>query len=168
MEIEQKDVDRFWSKVIKEDDGCWEFYGTQIKGGYCLFRLGKKMVLAHRFSYAIHHEDMIDELDVLHTCDNRVCINPDHLYQGDDSVNVKDRADRNRTATNERNGNCKLLDSDVAKIRELYKYAGFTKRELSNDFMVDYKTISNIVNNKSRIIQHTPLPLGETPRCRKI
>jgi hypothetical protein len=152
VEINQKDIDRFWSKVVKEENGCWEFYGTQIKGGYCLFRLGKKMVLAHRFSYAIHHIDMIDELDVLHICDNSVCINPSHLYQGDDIMNVMDRSIRNRTATNERNGNCKLLDSDVAKIRELFNYAGLSKRELSNSFMVDYKTISNIVNNKSRKI----------------
>ena len=97
--------DRFWEKVNKSaDGGCWE-WTSSIKGnGYGAFFTslegeGRKCVGAHRFSYALANGPIPDGLWVLHKCDNRICVNPDHLFLGDCVDNMKDCASKGRVVT---------------------------------------------------------------------
>ena len=94
-----KDVKRFLSKVeIDEKTGCWNWKAGVEGNGYGTFWWRGKDIKAPRFSY-MHFYDRPDlqptEL-VLHTCDNRLCVNPEHLYCGTHTDNRKDMYSRGR------------------------------------------------------------------------
>ena len=80
MEPTKEFIDRFWSRVQK-DDGCWRWMGAHDTGGYGVVKLDGKTLRAHRVSYAINKGPLIDGLVIDHTCSNRECVNPQHLEQ---------------------------------------------------------------------------------------
>lgn len=88
-------IARFWSKVAVSDD-CWEWTASRFRGGYGRFTRAGEHVMAHRFSYELRNGYIDPNLMVLHKCDNKGCVNPDHLYQGDAAQNAKDALQRGR------------------------------------------------------------------------
>ena len=77
-------IDRFWQKVVKQENGCWKWMGclnSKVPGrGYGYFSFENRMGLAHRFSYEYFNNTTIPEgLEIDHLCRNRKCVNPDHL-----------------------------------------------------------------------------------------
>jgi hypothetical protein len=96
-------------------------------------------------------------MQVNHHCDNPTCVNPDHLYVGDQLQNRRDAVLRNRTATGERHGRAKLTTPQVAEIRQRYadgqRYRrgapGYvTLKALALEFGVDHTVIAGIVHNR--------------------
>jgi hypothetical protein len=70
---------------------------------------GRKMIagkrwISSRYAWTREHGPIPDGMWVLHHCDNRACINVDHLYLGDIRQNTRDRHSRGRDATGDRNG----------------------------------------------------------------
>lgn len=100
--------DRFWDKVIKHDEGCWEWTGKPDRNGYGELTGGRyaernlHRVRANRLSWEIHNGPIPEGLWVLHTCDNPPCTNPAHLYLGTVVDNVRDRTVRRRMPTQRR------------------------------------------------------------------
>lgn len=132
-------------------DDCIEFKGCKNKGGYGLKRSGDKMYLAHRLAYCKHRNIDIKEIDgwiVMHICDNRPCINPEHLKLGTHQENTDDmmKKCRNKSTIGEANGFAKLTSDDVFKIREMVKFK--TQKEVARLFLISQSSVSAIVRRK--------------------
>lgn len=99
VELRRSPENRFWDKVNKSDDGCWLWTGAVTTTGYGVFqrgRRGERLHKAHRFSYELHFGRIPDGRLVLHSCDNKTCVNPAHLSIGDHSRNIKEAWSRGR------------------------------------------------------------------------
>jgi hypothetical protein len=93
---EQKIRDRFLAKVRKTDT-CWLWLGSLSKKGYGVAYLPpKKPVRAHRLSYFLEYGSFDESLMVLHKCDVRACVRPDHLFLGNAMTNNKDMEKKGR------------------------------------------------------------------------
>ena len=142
---------RFWDKV-KKGDNCWEWLGAKARGNYGDFKVNKKNILAHRFSYQINKGKISKGLYILHTCDNPSCVNPEHLWQGTQLENMRDCHNKGRGARGKKIWNYKLKQVQVNEIRKKYNKGKITQRELAKQYNVDSSHISKIINKKRRKI----------------
>lgn len=135
---------------VNEATGCWEWTGQRKKDrfDYGLLWIGQGVKRAHRVSYEVHKGPIPEGLDILHSCDNPPCINPDHLSVGTRGENCTDAASRDRFPLNEKHHNTKLTVEQVKEIRE---YDGdFTQAELAKLYGVHQSLINRIINRKRR------------------
>jgi hypothetical protein len=86
---------RFWSKVDRSGD-CWIWTGRVNRGGYGCFDVGRGSELAHRVAFKIAVGPIPDDLCVLHHCDVRNCVYPDHLWLGTQRDNALDMVAKGR------------------------------------------------------------------------
>ena len=113
----------FEEKFIKtEDNSCWNWSACIMDGGYGLFAIKRKPKKAHRVSYEIYVGKITDNLHVLHTCDNRKCVNPNHLFLGTNLDNVQDKMKKGRIVPSfgGKNGSSKLDEKKIIEIRSKY------------------------------------------------
>lgn len=83
---------RLLSRVeVNPETECWEWTGPLLHNGYGRFHINGKQVKAHRASYEEHKGPIPEGLLVCHACDNRKCINPEHLWLGTAKDNAVDR-----------------------------------------------------------------------------
>ena len=114
-------LDRF-ERYCRPDpnSGCWLWAGDWNRDGYGVFRIQRhRHVGAHRVSWTLHRGPIPDGMSILHKCDVRCCVNPDHLYIGDQAKNVNDMMNRGRWGgpTGERHHKAKLSREQVFEIR---------------------------------------------------
>lgn len=152
--FDEKLLKRFWAKVDKRGlNQCWEWSAGRLSNGYGAFRITGVSQSAHRASWMIHNGEIPEGMLVCHHCDNRTCINPDHLFLGTAQDNLDDMTAKNRRAKGERIGTSKLKQSEVDGIRNLYNSTNTTMVELGIKYSVHYTNVSMIINNKSWVDQ---------------
>ena len=120
--------------------GCWIWKRGHSKGGYGLKQFKGSFQGAHRVSWQIHNGPIPKGLSVLHCCDVKLCVNPQHLFLGTQKDNVRDAVKKRRTWS-------KLTPEDVKKIRILRK-RGETLQAIGDKYGVVKQCIAYVVNRK--------------------
>lgn len=143
------------------DDACWCWLGAVNDRGYGVFRLGRRVVMAHRHMFGLEHGHPPAGM-VLHSCGKKSCVNPRHLYEGSkpnphgaDASRLEqiDRAALRpaspvRGASGVNNPRAQLHEEQVRKICTLLD-RGVSPSIIGFEFGVDAKSIRNIDQGKT-------------------
>lgn len=95
-------VARFWARVKKTEGGCWIWTGGKFRRGYGALWDGSKTWYAHRLSYELHKGPIPPGAVIMHACDTRSCVNPEHLVAGTQRDNIRDAVTKGRWMTDSR------------------------------------------------------------------
>ena len=95
-------ADLFWNMVDKEaSGGCWQWTASKKEKGYGQFFYRGKMHRAHRLAWVLSGQELPKRpLELAHTCDNRACVNPDHLFVATHEQNMQDCKAKGRNKGN--------------------------------------------------------------------
>ena len=145
MTIEER-FDAKWEPVT--ESGCWVWTASLHRVGYGQIRHDERILRAHRVSYELHIGPIPAGMHVLHKCDNRSCVNPDHLFLGTNDDNVADMVTKGRQSKGEKNGKARLTEDNVREIRRRLA-AGEKNKDLSVEFGVSTPSISKIAKRKT-------------------
>jgi hypothetical protein len=149
--------ERFWAKIQKTDS-CWLWTGGCTGSGYGVIEIpghGRRSIAVHRLSWEIHNGPIPEGMVILHLCDVRNCVRPDHLCLGTQADNVNDCVSkgRNRYSTHhlngELNGNSKLTAEQVAIIRSEYATGTTSSIKLAAVYGVSKPTILRIIHGET-------------------
>lgn len=151
-EITEAVTTAFWKKVAitANPDSCWNWTGAKKEQGYGIMSINHSIYKAHRISYFLNSGIRPDALFVCHSCDNPLCVNPNHLFLGTHTENMSDmvakgRADISGKAKGEKCGRSKLTETQVLEIRKLYS-TGVEQSEICRQFSIAQASVSLIVN----------------------
>lgn len=135
------DSAEFWDQLIKQGE-CWEWPGTLEWSGYARVHWHGDRWRAHRLAYWLANAEWDGKGWICHTCDNRRCCNPDHLWLGNPRLNALDMHAKGRgwLARGERNGHAKLTAEAIADIRS----STLKQVELAAKYSVTHGLISMI------------------------
>lgn len=155
---------KFWAQIRKgESWECWEWSGPKSPDGYGLVPPHRRL-RAHRVAWILAKGEPIPKgMCICHICDNPACCNPGHLWLGTQEENVKDMVvkSRQRPSRGERNGNAKLTEAQVRRIREMYTQS-WSLDKLAAEFHVGPTTVWQIVRGTTW--RHVGGPTGARPR----
>lgn len=148
---------RFLKKLSVAENGCWNWNGAMRVGGYGkAFLPGPIELAAHRLSWILHRGEIPRGLYICHTCDNRKCVNPDHLFPGTHDDNMKDGVGKKRflhglarvEANNPKFGsahpNSRLKEENIHEIISLKK-RGLSYTEIGAMYDVSFQTIFDVI-----------------------
>ena len=132
---------RFWTLAdTSSPDGCWPWHAAIDKDGYGRFELpGHRQATVHRFAYELAIGPIPEGRSVLHHCDNRSCVRPDHLFVGTHTDNMQD-AKRKGRKYGRHPAHAKLTAEQVHVIREDLR-KGISPRSLASQYHVCVGTI---------------------------
>ncbi len=133
-----EDEGRFLEKIADDaPKGCWLWTGYTDRDGYGRFR--HEPVLAHRYSYTHFVGPIPPDKCVLHKCDVRNCVNPNHLFLGTAADNTADKMAKGRHTRGEDVNNAKLTEEQVIMIRSSPKRSCDLADELGVDISAIHK-----------------------------
>lgn len=90
-------LEKFNSKYSIDENGCWIWGGSLRGQGYAQIYDGKKNTIGSRVSYALFKGPIPNGMHVLHKCDVRKCVNPEHLFLGTHQDNMIDKTKKGRS-----------------------------------------------------------------------
>lgn len=144
VNLTSEQIARFWSKVdIKAPDECWIWKGAISGKRYGAVKINYIDLRAHRVSFFIAHGSFDDSLLVCHKCDVTKCVNPAHLFLGNNTVNVRDMASKARGKTKAR-----MTIETADEIRRVYAAGGITQQKVADKFGISIAMVCFIINRK--------------------
>jgi len=137
-------IEGFWSKVdIRGEDECWEWKAGRNRGGYGIFQSQGMPKLAHRAAYKLTTGDDPRDMLVCHKCDNPPCCNPNHLFKGTNTENIRDSVTKGRLHNSVPYG-----WPEIKEIRDLYATEEFRISDLAVRFGISKGAVYDILINK--------------------
>lgn len=141
---------------LNEETGCIEWLGSQMGMGYgsVHYKLDRntkqKTGRAHRLAYQVFVGEIPEGMLVCHTCDNRKCINPKHLFLGTYLDNSRDKIRKGRAVyrRGENNQNAKLTEENI-KLSYQLRSEGWIYKDLGEKFSVSPSAIRSALSKKS-------------------
>lgn len=150
--------------TVRACDGCWIWNLCLNSVGYGKFGVNGLSTYAHRFSWKIHRGEIPRNLFVLHKCDNRDCVNPDHLFLGTPLDNMRDMIAKGRQShpSGSDHFRAKLTEEDVIELLKMDATGEYTYNDLASKFKISRSQIWNILHGVTwkaitRITRGTPL-----------
>lgn len=136
---------RFWEKVDKSKD-CWLWKGAiHKKTGYGVFQFEyKKTINAHRVAWFLIH-GYFSNLGVCHKCDNKICVNPNHLFEGTQKENIHDAMRKKRFISAIKK---KFTEKQAIEIIKKYKTGLYTHSDLGKEYNLSRPVIGKIITHK--------------------
>lgn len=140
-------VERYHRMTRQGENGCVEWLGARVgkkhangSGQYGGLKIAGSPSRAHRVFYQLFVGDIPEGLQVLHSCHNSTCVNPEHLHLGTNRGNMHEKALAGRAP-------CKLSVDEVRDIRARFR-SGELQRVLAEEYGIHQADVSNIVNRK--------------------
>ena len=138
-------VAAFLAKTVPSETGCLEWGGRLTPNGYGQVTRRGKTILTHRLAWELSNGEIPDGLFVCHHCDNKRCVNTEHLFLGTPSDNTRDMFSKGRGVNNagESHGMGRLTTRGVDWIRGAIS-RGYTQAEIAKSLGVAQTTVSKI------------------------
>lgn len=149
---------RFMRKVKVLENGCHEWQAATDSSGYGSFKkdIGST-VKAHRWAYEYHTGIEIPEnIMACHKCDNRRCVNPEHIFLGTHQENMADMMQKGRSTKGRLRLNRKLSLLSILVIKEALEM-GFSHRSIARYFKVSQTSIARVAHGKTGLLVTQPL-----------
>ena len=145
-------ISRLFESFSIESNGCWEWTGS-LSNSYGAMQVMGVQEKAHRVSFMLFNGPIPKNMLVCHSCDNRKCVNPSHLFLGTHHDNAMDRQAKGRSrggfvtghkmSVGSACGRSKLTEEDIPVIRALLA-EGKTAVSIGEMFGVNHSQISRI------------------------
>ena len=144
--------ERFWNKVdIRGPDDCWNWTAGRMKTGYGSFRIYSRNYKSSQAVWMLTNGKIPPGMYVCHHCDNKICVNPRHLFLGTPADNARDMWAKGRGVSGRGilNGKTKITDEQVMELRILFQN-GMPKKELADLFHICVQYVGSICQRKRR------------------
>ncbi len=136
---------RLRAKTVIADSGCWEYTGGLNGSGYGNIWDSGRTRSAHVVAYELGVGPVPEGLSVLHTCDNRKCVNPTHLFVGTTQDNIDDMISKGRDGFKGiKNGRALLIEEHVNLIKYFLANTFLSQEAIAAKFNVSRSTVSAI------------------------
>ena len=147
--------ERFLLKTKQNiETGCIEWVASVKWNGYGQVRFRGTTYSAHRASYLLFKGEIPEGLHVCHRCDNRICVNPEHLFLGTRSDNMKDCSRKGRLKPGhlfkggENNFNSKLSNSARIEVASLFNSGSASARKIAKMFSINVTTVYMVLKRR--------------------
>lgn len=142
MDVQNVAQDRIRANIKVNAQGCWEWQLFIRRNGYGQMKYEGKTVDAHRVSYRCFHGEIPEGMDVLHSCDNRRCANPDHLRLGTHKENMEDMVAKGRQKKS-------AFQKEHLMHALALRYVGFTYKQIGVRMGFDTMSVHKYCNAPS-------------------
>lgn len=139
-------------RTMFAERGCIELSGSEDTKGYGrVWRWvnGRTVIYrAHRIVWAYHNGGISGDVLILHKCDNRRCINREHLFDGTPKINTHDAMEKGRFANGERHGCAKITEDQAISAKERYANGGISCKSLGKEIGVSESQMHAIIQGR--------------------
>lgn len=128
---------------------CIEWQRSIHSAGYGQIWHIARNLSTHRVAYELFIGPIPDGLLVLHKCDNRLCVRPEHLFLGTNLDNAKDRMKKGRQATGQGNGKARMTKTAIREVRQRCA-CGETQAVVAAEFGIGIRHVQDLVAKRKR------------------